>query len=203
MSLRFCSRTSCPNSGCRARLHREYVSESTACNLACMACDVRAALRVARIARSRRRRQRSCGRRARHSSRPVWIPSVIGKMFRDATWALLYAGARLEARIQAGPSPMELNPKFAKDLHHTRAWGHRPCTCVEGQLLGCMGAANFAESPHGGVVAQDSGKGKRERGVGGSRSARWGTSEWGNQWISAKMDCERKGRVTHWMFRIF
>lgn len=63
-------------------------------------------------------------------SRPVWIPSVIGKMFRDATWALLYAGARLEARIQAGPSPMELNPKFAKDLHHTRAWGHRPPTAI-------------------------------------------------------------------------
>lgn len=66
----------------------------------------------------------------RPGQRPAWIPKCIGQMFRDANWALLCEGARLEARLQDGPAPMELNPALARDLNWKRAFGHRPPVAI-------------------------------------------------------------------------
>merc|ERR1719215_1802313 len=68
----------------------------------------------------------------RHGHRTVWIPACIGRIFQDAVKSrpLLYEGARLEARLQAGPAPMELNPQLAKDLSAKRAWGHKPPVAI-------------------------------------------------------------------------
>lgn len=66
----------------------------------------------------------------RHGQQPIWVPLCVGKVVRDANWSVLHEGARLEARIQAGPSPMELNPRLARDLNWKRAWGHRPPASV-------------------------------------------------------------------------
>lgn len=62
--------------------------------------------------------------------RSVHVPQCIGRLLRDATWAPLCEGARLEARLQAGPTPMELCPRLAKDLHWTRAFHHKPPSSV-------------------------------------------------------------------------
>lgn len=62
--------------------------------------------------------------------RTVHVPQCVGQLLRDAVWAPLHEGARLEARLQAGPTPMELCPRLAKDLHWTRAFQHRPPSAV-------------------------------------------------------------------------
>mmetsp|Transcript_89080 Transcript_89080/g.207326 ORF Transcript_89080/g.207326 Transcript_89080/m.207326 type:complete len:237 (+) Transcript_89080:558-1268(+) len=66
----------------------------------------------------------------RPGQRTVQIPKCIGQLLRDATWTQLYEGARLEARLQAGPSPMEMSARLAKDLHWKRAFHHRPPVAI-------------------------------------------------------------------------
>eukprot|EP00440_Ansanella_granifera_P041545 gb/GFBE01045053.1/.p1 GENE.gb/GFBE01045053.1/~~gb/GFBE01045053.1/.p1 ORF type:complete len:593 (+),score=146.41 gb/GFBE01045053.1/:1-1779(+) len=66
----------------------------------------------------------------RPGQRTVWIPRCLGQVIHDASWVALHEGAKLEARLQAGPAPMELNPKMARDLHWKRAWSHRPPVAI-------------------------------------------------------------------------
>jgi len=67
----------------------------------------------------------------------VWIPACVGQVFQDAcrSMPLLYPGARLEARLQNGPTPMELNPKFGRALSSKRAWNHRPPVSIVVEFL--------------------------------------------------------------------
>lgn len=66
----------------------------------------------------------------RPGQRTVWIPQCIGQVMHDASWVALHEGARLDARLQSGPSPMELNPVMARDLFWKRAWNHRPPVAI-------------------------------------------------------------------------
>jgi len=61
---------------------------------------------------------------------PIYVPNIIGKVFQDARWQILHEGTHLEARLQAGPTPIELNPEKAKDFHWKRALGHRSPTAI-------------------------------------------------------------------------
>lgn len=76
----------------------------------------------------------------RHGQRTVWIPQCIGQIFRDACrlMPLLYEGTRLEARMQEGPAPMELNPKLAATLSAKRAWSHRPPVAIDVEFLNVL-----------------------------------------------------------------
>eukprot|EP00931_Biecheleriopsis_adriatica_P056779 TRINITY_DN33671_c0_g1_i1.p1 TRINITY_DN33671_c0_g1~~TRINITY_DN33671_c0_g1_i1.p1 ORF type:complete len:588 (-),score=149.35 TRINITY_DN33671_c0_g1_i1:175-1938(-) len=75
----------------------------------------------------------------RPGQRSVWIPRCLGQVMMDASWVALYEGAKLEARMQAGPAPMELNPKMARDLHWKRAWSHRPPVAIGVEIHAVIG----------------------------------------------------------------
>lgn len=79
----------------------------------------------------------------------AFVPRCVGQAIADADWEELREGARVEARLEAGPSPLQLNPRLAAGYDWKRAMDHHPPVALTVDIKHIAPQMPEPTGPHG------------------------------------------------------